>query len=193
MARPVADRTGTGTSPRLACRPTRVQEPSAERCLTCFRPVMTAIQPSPGYRSRPWGTHRSMRPPPRSARRRRRYPAQAPRDPFTALAFEELQRPPPHPAKDFLGAAATIAIVAAILLMVSNSLARPCRVQLNPRTGPSTCGGISAIANHAHGVVTWGAAACAALAAATFVWYMFWGYKANRHIGGNRETGGSQG
>jgi hypothetical protein len=128
----------------------------------------------------------------RSARIRRRDPAQAPRDPFTALAFEELQRPPPHPAKNFLGAAVTIAVIAAILLQVANSLARPCRVPLNPRTGPGTCVGISAIANHAHGVVTWGAAACGALAAAAFAWYMFWGYKANTHIGENRETGGSQ-
>ena len=113
---------------------------------------------------------------------------QPPRDPFTALAFEELQRPPAHLAKDFLGAAATLAIAGAILLEVTNSLARPCRARLNPRAGPGTCVGVSAIANHAHGVVTWGAAACAALAAATFVWYMFWGYKANRHLRGNRGT-----
>jgi hypothetical protein len=153
---------------------------------------MTAIQPGPVTAHVRGGIHRSMRSPHRSARIRRRYPAQAPQDPFTALAFEELQRPPPHLAKDFLGAAATIAIIGAILLQVCNSLARPCRVQLNPRTGSGTCVGISAIANHAHGVVTWGAAACAVLAAATFAWYMFWGYKANRHIGGNRETGESQ-
>jgi hypothetical protein len=133
-----------------------------------------------------------MRSPRRSARIRRRYPAPEPHDPFTALAFEELQRPPPHPAKDFLGAAVTIAIISAIVLQVSDSLARPCRVQPNPRTGPGTCVGLSAIANHAHGVVTWGAAACAALAAATFVWYMFWGYKANRPIEGDRETSASQ-
>ena len=113
---------------------------------------------------------------------------QPPRDPFTALAFEELQRPPSHLAKDFLGAAATLAIVGVILLQVTNSLARPCRAQLNLRAGPGACVGMSAIANHARGVVTWGAAACAALAAATFVWYMFWGYKANRHLSGNRET-----
>ena len=116
----------------------------------------------------------------RSARIRRRYPAQAPQDPFTARAFEELQRPPPHLAKDFLGAAATLAIIGVILLQVTNSRARPCTAHPNLRAGPGTCAGISAIANHAHGVVTWGAAACAALAAATFVWYMFWGYKANR-------------
>jgi hypothetical protein len=115
---------------------------------------------------------------------------QPPRDAFTALAFEELQRPPAHRAKDFLGAAATLAIIGAILLQVTNSLARPCRVQLNPRARPGTCAGISAIAHHAHGVVTWGAAAFAVLAAATFAWYMFWGYKANGHLGGN---GGTQG
>src|SRR5215467_6194094 len=122
----------------------------------------------------------------RSARIRGRYPAQEPQDPFTALAFEELQRPPPHLAKDFLGAAATLAITGVILLQVTNAAARPCRAQLNPRAGPGTCAGISAIANHAHGVVTWGAAACAALAAATFFWYMFWGYKGNRYPSGNR-------
>ena len=116
----------------------------------------------------------------RPGRVRRRHPAEAPADPFTALAFEELQRPPAHPAKDFLGAAATLAITGAILVLVTNSLARPCRAQLNPRTGSGTCAGISALANHADAVVTWGAAACAALAAATFVWYMFWGYKTNR-------------
>ena len=114
--------------------------------------------------------------------------AQPPQDPFTALAFEELQRPPAHPAKDFLGAAATLAITGTILLQVTNSLARPCRAQLKLRAGPGTCVGISAVANHAHGVVTWGAAACAALAAATFVWYMLWVYKANKHLSGNRAT-----
>jgi hypothetical protein len=123
-----------------------------------------------------------MRSPRSWARIRRRYPAEAPRDPFTALAFEELQRPPSHRAKDFLGAAATLAIIGLILLQVTNSLARPCRAQPSPRAGPGTCAGISAIANHAHGVVTWGATACAALAAATFFWYMFWGYKANRRL-----------
>jgi hypothetical protein len=123
-----------------------------------------------------------MRSPHRSARIRRRYPAQEPRDPFTALAFEELQRPPPHQAKDFLGATATLAIIGVILLQVTNFLARPCRAKPNLRAGPGTCAGISAVANHAQGVVTWGAAACAALAAAAFFWYMFWGYKANRRL-----------
>jgi hypothetical protein len=117
---------------------------------------------------------------------------QPPRDAFTTLAFEELQRPPAHRAKDFLGAAATLAIIGAILLQVTNSLARPCRVQLNLRARPGTCAGISAIAHHARGVVTWGGAAFAALAAATFAWYMFWGYKANGHLEGTGEPEAEQ-
>jgi len=128
-----------------------------------------------------------MRVPNRRARVGRREPRQASPDPFTALAFEELGRPPPHLAKDFLGAAATLAIIGAILLQVTNSLASPCRAHLNPRTGSGACSGMSAIANHADGVVTWGVAACAMLAAVAFAWYMFWGYKANEHIGRNRK------
>jgi len=117
----------------------------------------------------------------------RREPLQASPDPFTALAFEELGRPPPHRAKDFLGAAVTIAIIGAILLQVTNSLASPCRVHLNPRTRSGACSGMSALANHADGVVTWGVAACALLAAVAFVWYMLCGYQANEHIGRNRK------
>jgi hypothetical protein len=128
-----------------------------------------------------------MRPHNRSARTGRREPERASPDPFTALAFEELGRPPPHLAKDFLGAAATLAIIGVILLQVTNSLASQCRARLSPRTGSGACSGMSAIANHADGAVTWGVAACAMLAAVAFVWYMFWGYKANEHIGSNRK------
>jgi hypothetical protein len=129
-----------------------------------------------------------MRPHNRSARIGRREPRQAGPDPFTALAFEELGRPPPHLAKDFLGAAATLAIIGAILLEVTNSLASPCRAHPNARTGAGACSGISAIANHADGVVTWCVVACVMLAVVAFVWYMFWGYKANEHIGRNRKV-----
>ena len=124
-----------------------------------------------------------MRPHNRSARTGRREPEQASPDPFTALAFEELGRPPPHLAKDFLGAAATLAVIGVIVLQVTNSLASPCRAHLNPRTGSGACSGMSAIANHADGAVTWGVAACAMLAAVAFVWYMLWGYQANERIG----------
>ena len=128
-----------------------------------------------------------MRPHNSSARIGRQEPQQASPDSFTALAFEELGRPPPHLAKDFLGAAVTLAIIGVILLQVTNSLASPCRARLNPRTGSGACSGMSAVANHADGVVTWGVAACAMLAAVAFVWYMFWGYKANEHTVRNQK------
>ena len=128
----------------------------------------------------------------RRGRIRHRPPGQASLDSFTALAFEELERPPPHLAKDFVGAAATVAITGAILLQVTSFLAAPCRAHLSPKARPGACSGISAIANHFRGIVTWGAAACAALAAVAFVWYMLWGYKANKHIAANRETRDSQ-
>jgi hypothetical protein len=50
---------------------------------------------------------------------------------------------------------------------------------------------VSAIAHHGDGVVTVCAAACAALAAAAFVWYMLWGYKSTRRAGGNRDAADS--
>ena len=134
-----------------------------------------------------------MRPHNRPARGGRREPWPASPDPFTVRAFEELGRPPLHPAKNFLGAAVTLAIIGAILLQVTNSLASPCRAHLSPRTGSGACSGMSAMANHADGVVTWGVAACALLAVVAFVWYMFWGYKASETTGRNREIPGSRG
>lgn len=104
-------------------------------------------------------------------------PGQEPQDPFTARAFEELLRPPPSVARDIVGFAATLAIIGAILLWVTNSLGAACRAHLKPRTAPGACSGMPAVATHAAPIVAWGAAACAALAAAAFVWYMFWGYK----------------
>jgi hypothetical protein len=106
-------------------------------------------------------------------------PRPASHDPFTALAFEELHRPRSHLAKDLLGAAATIAIIGAILLYVTNSIAVRCRAPLTARLG--RCSGVPALANHADPFVTWAVAACAAVTAAGFVWYMLWGYKAHEH------------
>lgn len=118
-----------------------------------------------------------MRPRNKPARARRGQPEQVSHDPFTALAFEELHRPPSHQAKDFLGGAASLAVIGAILLLVTNSLAAPCRARQGRRAGPRACSGVSAFANHADPIVTWTVGACFALAAAAFVWYMLWGYK----------------
>jgi len=110
---------------------------------------------------------------------------QAGRDPSAA------RRPPSSIAKDFLGAAMTLAIIGAIVLQATNRLASPCGTGPNPRTRAGGCSGVSAIAHHVDGVVTLCAAACAALAAAAFVWYMIWGYKSTGQAGGNRDAADS--
>jgi hypothetical protein len=100
-------------------------------------------------------------------------------------------RPPSSIAKDFLGATVTLAIIGAIVLQATNRLASPCAAGPNPRPGPGACSGVSAIAHHVAGIVTLCALACAALAAAAFIWYMLWGYKSTAQAGGNGDAAGS--
>ena len=107
------------------------------------------------------------------------------RDPAAASGFGEPARPLPHRAKDFLGLAFTAAIIGAILLFATNGLASPCRAA--PGQRPGACSGISAIANHVRVVGTLCVAACAVLAVIAFVWYMFWGYKINGRLEGDRD------
>jgi hypothetical protein len=109
---------------------------------------------------------------------------QAGRDPSAA-------RRPFSIGKDFLGAAMTLAIIGAIVLQATNRLASPCGAGPDPRTGPGACSGVSAFAHHVDGVVTLCAAACAALAAIAFAWYMLWGYKNTGQTGGNGDAAGS--
>src|SRR5258706_12867014 len=97
--------------------------------------------------------------------------------PFAASDHVGSRGGPPRLAKDVLGAAATLAAIGAFLLQVSNLLARPCGAKLNQRVGSGACSGISAIASHAHEIVTLSVIACTALAAVAFIWYMLWGYK----------------
>jgi len=98
------------------------------------------------------------------------------------------RRPAFSIAKDFLGATMTLAIIGAIVLQATNRLASRCGA--GPRTGPGACSGVSAVAHHAAGAVTLCAIACAALAAAAFIWYMLWGYKSTARAGGNRDAAG---
>jgi len=86
-------------------------------------------------------------------------------------------------AKDILGAVVTLAIIGAFVLQVTDGLASWCRAGPNPRAGPAACSGPAAFARHVQGTVTMGVAACAALAAIAFIWYMFWGYKATAKPG----------
>jgi hypothetical protein len=110
---------------------------------------------------------------------------QASRDPSAR------RRPPSGIAKDFLGVTMTLAIVGVIVLQATNRLASPCVAGPNPRTGPGACSGVSALAHHLDGIVTLCALACAALAAAAFIWYMLWGYKSTAQAGGNGDAAGS--
>jgi hypothetical protein len=86
-----------------------------------------------------------------------------------------------YTAKDVLGAVVSLAVIGVFILQATNRLAGPCNRKFGERTGsgtgPGTCSGMSAIANHAHEIVALCVIACTSMAAVAFVWYMIWGYK----------------
>jgi hypothetical protein len=131
-----------------------------------------------------------MRPRNEPTRVGRRQLRQLSKDLSTIPGFGKPQEPPPHRAKDFLGAAVTLAVIGAILLQVTDGLASQCWAELNKRRGPAVCSGMAAVANHAHRVVTLCVLGCAAMAAIAFIWYMLWGYKVNGQVAGNRHPSG---
>jgi hypothetical protein len=103
-------------------------------------------------------------------------------------------RPPPGwrrlGGKDFLGAAATLAIIGAILLFLTNGLAAHCAAVADPRTGARVCTGAAAVAAHIRGIMTLCVLGCGALAVAAFIWYVCWGYKANQPMESGRGGAG---
>jgi hypothetical protein len=103
--------------------------------------------------------------------------------------FDETRRASPHVAKDFLGAAFTLAIVGVFGLQVTNGLASRCGTGLKPHVHPA-CSGVAAVARHAQWAVTLIVISCAALAALSFIWYMLWGYKINGQARENQDTSG---
>jgi hypothetical protein len=124
----------------------------------------------------------------RAARWERRQFRQLTKDLAAVSSLGEPCRPPRHMAKDVLGAMVTLAIIGAFVLQVTDGLASRCRAGPSPRAGPAACSGPAAFAHHVQGAVTMGVAACAALAAIAFIWYMFWGYKANGQARGTRKA-----
>lgn len=102
--------------------------------------------------------------------------------------FDRPHRPRRHPAKDFLGAAVTLAIIGIFVLQLTDGLARRCGTGPKSRTAPGSCSGAAAVAHHAQPVVTLSFAACAALAVISFIWYLLWGYKTNGQAGGTGPT-----
>jgi hypothetical protein len=132
-----------------------------------------------------------MRPRNEPTRVGRRQLRQLSKDLSTIPGFGKPQEPPPHLAKDFLGAVVTLTVIGVILLQVTDVLASQCRAEPNPRTGPAACSGMAAIANHARGVVTLCVIGCGAIAVIAFIWYMLWGYKVNGHVAGNQHQNSS--
>jgi len=108
-------------------------------------------------------------------------------------------RPPPGwrrlVAKDFLGATATLAIIGAILLFLTNGVAAHCAAAADPRAGARVCTGATGVAAHIRGIMGLCVLACGALAVAAFIWYIFWGYKTNGQTGEDRrgDAGGPRG
>ena len=125
----------------------------------------------------------------RAARRERRVLRQLEKELSAIPGFGETRRPSPHVAKDFLGAAFTLAIVGVFGLQVINGLASRCGTGPKPHAHPA-CSGAAAVARHAQGAVTLIVISCAALAVMSFIWYMLWGYKANAQVRKYRDTSG---
>ena len=108
---------------------------------------------------------------------------------FSAVSgFDRPHRPRRHPAKDFLGAAVSLAIIGVFVLQLTDAAARRCEAGPKSRTSPGSCSGAAAVAHHAQPVVTLSFAACAVLAVVAFVWYLLWGYKTNGQAGGTEPT-----
>jgi hypothetical protein len=103
--------------------------------------------------------------------------------------FRETRRRAPHLAKDFLGAAVTLAVVGVFGLQVTNGLASRCGTGLNPHAH-AACSGVAGVARHAQGVVTLIVISFAVLAVMSFIWYMLWGYKTNAQVRKYRDTSG---
>jgi hypothetical protein len=102
--------------------------------------------------------------------------------------FDRPHRPRRHPAKDFLGATVTLAIIGIFVVQLTDGLARRCAAGPKSRTSPGSCSGAAAFAHHAQPVVTVSFAACAALAVVAFIWYLLWGYKTNGQADGKGPT-----
>jgi hypothetical protein len=123
----------------------------------------------------------------RAARRERRVLRQLEKELSAIPGFGETRRPSPHVAKDFLGAAVTLAIVGVFGLQVTNGLASHCGTGPKPHAHPA-CSGVAAAARHAQAAVTLIVISCAALAVMLFIWYMLWGYKTSGQAPENRDT-----
>jgi len=113
----------------------------------------------------------------RAARRERRQFRRLSKELSMIPGFGESPGPSPHLAKDFLGAAVTLAIIGLYGLQLTNGLASRCAAGQGARRRHGACSGAAALAHHVQGVVSLSVVACAALAVIALIWYLVWGYR----------------
>jgi hypothetical protein len=110
----------------------------------------------------------------RAARRERRQLRRLSKELSTIPGFGESAGSSPHLAKDFLGAAVTLAVIGLYGLQLTNGLASRCAAGRGARRRHGACSGAAALAHHVQGVVSLTVVACAALAVIAFIWYLAW-------------------
>jgi hypothetical protein len=94
--------------------------------------------------------------------------------PYPAGYPQVRRHSPPRRGQGFLGLAATLTTVGAILLYYTNALASQCHAILKPRTGPAACHGLAAAAHHLEGPLAVSVIACAVVFGIAFVWSLLW-------------------
>jgi hypothetical protein len=94
--------------------------------------------------------------------------------PGSAGHRQALRHSPPRRGQSFLGATASLAIVGAILLYYTNSLASRCKADLASRSGHAVCAGLPGLARHVQLPVTVAVIVCVGIFAVTFVWSLLW-------------------
>jgi|SRR5215472_17790284 len=94
--------------------------------------------------------------------------------PYLAGYQQARRHSPPRRGQSFLGLAASVTIVVAILLYYTNAFASQCRATLKPHTGLAACHGLAAAAHHVQGPMAICVIACAVVFGIAFVWSLLW-------------------
>lgn len=94
--------------------------------------------------------------------------------PYPASYRQVRRHSPPRRGQGFLGLAATLTAIGAILLYYTNALASQCRAALKPHTGAAACHGLAAAAHHLQVPLAICVTACAVVFGIAFVWSLLW-------------------
>jgi hypothetical protein len=94
--------------------------------------------------------------------------------PYPVGYRQGLRHVPPRRGQGFLGLAASLTIVGAILLYYTNAIAGQCRSALKPHAGPAVCHGLPAAAHYLQWPLALCVIVCAAVFGIAFVWSLLW-------------------